>query len=69
MSTHSGYGSVYESSAAEKAEMSLMRAFRFFASKISLDEVDAYFDPRNRSNWQKDFAAYLVQQNQEASND
>ena len=63
--------SIYDSDAAEVAERAIMRRFRTFATQHldSSTDLDAYFHPINRSNWQRDFANWLIEQNQNASND
>ena len=62
--------SFYDCEAAMVAELAIMRRFRAFAGQLNPgDDLDSYFHPLNRSNWQKDFANWLIEQNREASND
>lgn len=62
--------SFYDSGSAEIAEFAIMRRFRGFAGQLNPgDNLNHYFHPLNRSNWQTDFANWLIEQNREASND
>jgi len=54
---------------ADKAEQSLLRAFKSFVLRIEPSNLEDFFHGMNRSVWQKAFAHYLIERNEEASND
>lgn len=53
---------VFNSKTCGQAEWQLIRLFRRFAVSIAPAEIEDFFHPINRANWQGEFARWMEEQ-------